>query len=477
MTDENFHKIYQSQSLATLKGAYFRFQRRTSASTDESMYGSKVCLKDERSRIQHFEANPTEPFLIMLHPTFGRPGSLAYRIWTHLERGLSKNTQTIDVSVSKLLSILNLSKNQRRIIELNNALNQLEHTKIFYHSSPFLGAKPADNVRSSFGLINTNIHCGGTWRSYEITIDPLVVDMMRGKRRYFSFNWQRIADLHPASQCFALLVLDGMTRRQIKYTRSNETGEFYYQKSYAMICDEWLAGSIPYPTPGVARKQHLNSRFKDLIECGILSDKTELTNSMVVKFYPGPGFLMDYQQLYPTITPTEKIEAEQLIKFFGTHYYGDEARTIHASDYSAAKNFINDYGSLAEAKTFIAFAIRAARLTKWNNIKFLNALGRYQKEYAQSRSSETPDKPAITEQHRDAYEKETNQMILDSYHALPPHNKSTIDAAIALESPDPSSIDIKVIQYMHIYRFTSVPTIEQWLKVASNAKKGNGVSV
>ena len=441
------------------------------------MYGSKVCLKDQRSRIQQFEADPTEPFLIMLHPTFGRPGSLAYRLWTHLERGLSKNTQTIDVSVSKLLSILNLSKNQRRIIELNNALNQLEHTKIVYHSSPFLGAKPADNVRSSFGLISSNVHCGGSWRSYEITIDPLVIDMMRGKRRYFSFNWQRIADLHPASQCFALLVLDGMTRRHIKYTRSKETGEFYYQKSYSAICDEWLSGSTPYPTPGVARKQHLNGRFKDLIKCGVLSDKTELTNSMVVKFYPGPGFLMDYQQLYPTVTPTEKIEAEQLIKFFSQLYHGNESRTIPASDYSAAKKYIFDYGSLAEAKTFVAFAVRAAQLTKWNNIKFLSALDRYRNEYDRSRSVDAPDKPAITDLHREVYEKETNQMILDSYHALPPHNKKTIDTAIALEDPDPSSFDIKVIQYMHIYRLTSVPTIEQWLKIASNVRKGVHASV
>lgn len=465
MSDEQFKKIYQSQSLATLKGAYFRFQRRTSATADESIYGSNVCLKNERSRIQQFEADPQAPFLVVLHPTYGRPGSLAYRIWTQLERRLSDNIQTINVSVSELLSMVNLAKNQKQTIQLNNALNQLENTKIMYHSTPFLKAKPADNVRSSFGLIKHNTHCGGSWPIYEITIDPLVVEMMREKRRFYSFNWERIADLHPASQCFALLVLDGMTRRYIKYMRLKETGDFYYQKSYAKICDEWLAGSTPYPTPGTARKQHLNGRIKDLIDCGILSTRSGLTNSMVVEFYPGKGFLSDYQHMHPSVSSKDKAEALELIKYFSKLYQGDENRIIPPSDHIAARQFITYYGSLGAAKSFIAFAVRSAKHTKWNDIKFLNALSRYQNQYAQSlNSTPKPDKKsALTDAQRQAYEEETNQLIIEAYHALPPHDRATIDKAIDSNTQDTIAIEEKIIQYMHIYRFVAVPTLDQWL--------------
>ena len=463
MTHEDFQKSYQAQLLTQIKGAYFQFRRRSDRQAD--LYGEDVCLRTERERIEQFEAVPDKPFLIVLHPTFGRPGSLAYRVWSALEQYLIQNTApTLDISPSKLLAMVSVKKNQSRLKELHLALHQLSSTQIHYHSRPYL--KSNANVTASFTLLS--FETLENRKSYQITIDPLIIDQLRRKKKFYIHNHNRLETLSPCSQCFALLVLDGLTRRYIKHRqRSEKSPQFFYQKSYQRICDQWLAGAKPYATVSEAMRNHLKQRIDDLVECRILSPETRLLPSMVVEFYPGAGFLEDYSALYQNAKKTDSpyAEVKELIEYFGQCYAGGN-RAPQPSDYATADKFIQQYGFQA-AKQFVHFACRQAMGSKWNDIRLMKAIEKYQDDFKVLLDQNT--KPAPVQRPDDnqiaEYDRHVSLIYKKSYQNLRTDQRKRVDemVAVGLQQLPESQKEIVTQQCVAIVSNVAVPTIQQWM--------------
>lgn len=397
------HKFYTPHSLAKIKGAIFKWRQPNKKNPKPiDIYGTTLCVETERDKIANFYADPTVPFLIILHPTFGQPGKLAYRILIGIERHLNKyHEPVIEVTLSELLLLAGVTRSQQRDEDIVIALDQLSHTEIAYHSKPYL--KTGKNIRSSFNIISYKVQKSGIHTQFTIIVDEHVTDPLLKNKQFHIYNFDRIARLDPMVQCFALCVLYQLTRRKIKHDNSGASGRWHYHKSYNFVCEHWLGGLSPRPNVSRAMQDHLSRRIEPLVKCGLLDSDSTLDSAMNLLLYPGEGFFADYELLHPkpTATADELQQRQALVELFDKNLLVD--RPTHHKDPYHAKSLIDELG-FEEAKRFVLWGAQQANVTKFD-IKYLSGLSVYKKDYQKYKPAPRP-KEALkpTQAERQAYE-------------------------------------------------------------------------
>ena len=414
MTDD-LDKYYQAHTLSRVRGVVFNFQRknRESRKLKGGIYGNDVCLQSERNKIDAFKANPSQPYLVLLHPTHGQPGSLAYRVQIALERHINKTMESgLEATSTELLRMIGLKPNIKRRAELDVALDQLQYTFVEYHSRAFF--KTRKNIQDRFSFISYSVDKSKKTPVYRIQVHSTISSELLDKRKFQVYNFNRIAHLEPFTQCFALCVLDALTRRKIKHDKSSATGAWHYNKAYNAICSQWLGGLSPRPTHSRAWSDHLKARISALVDCGILHSDSHLSKSANaptedlpfnanVLLYPGEGFLQDHDRLHPKKASIENENKEmseqvdQIIAVFNQSYLYD--RQPHESDRRGAAYWIEEYG-FEKAKQFVGWAAQQANNSNYSDLKYITGLKTFRKKY------EELAKPAALPGQTDKYTEE-----------------------------------------------------------------------
>jgi|GEM_PF-2141862 len=467
---DDFEKIYQAQCISKIKGAYFQFSRNLTKNPVVELYGETVCLESERKKIALFEADNDAPYLVVVHPTHGRPGSLAYKIWTGIEKRLSNFEQaTFETTIAGITKLANLSKKGNQSEAIEAALDQLENTIIRYHSRAFLDARNSPNETKKFSLLKYKKHKINKRVYYVITVDPLIVDQLFEKNKFYICNWDRIKGLSPANQCYAFSLIDAMTRRYIKYLKAEENGKFVYNKSHKAICIDWMGATQPRTTEAQAARQ-TNSRNKAVVDCGLLSDIPEIVaTTLNTVFQPGNGFFDDYKALYERADKYESDDKEikEIVALFGRTYFGTDKHKHSIYDFATADALIQKHG-YDEAKEFVLYTCRLAILERWNNIRQLSALNKKEyvagfNKYINAKQRDNSSNVDYTEEQHREFRSYLDQWYINHYSDLYDDQKAAVDKFIEeyfVSNPETLEYDRQnAIRRMFN---PNEPTIQQW---------------
>lgn len=458
-----FTKIYQPHALTKIRGSFFRFAPDRSG----TIYGDRICIDSDRDRIKAFEENPKQPFLLVVHPTFGRPGSHAYKIWRYLEeQHVARGNYRLHTTPLDLLRACGFKKNSDRYRDQLIALKQLEHTVVFYHSQAFLHTKPP-NKRSALKMISVDTVLKADSEkvdSFRIEVSPIISSELKSRRKFYTINADRLGALVPATHCFAVLVCDALTRRYVKYLREKEDGEWYYNKPYPRVCEDWLANTVPHKKHSEAYRKHLEPHLNELIKIELLSPKSTLTQGQLI-LYPGDGFISDYQQMY---VERYSEESEALVKYFGQQYTGNEHRVARPDDYKYATRLITAHG-FEPAKAFVYHAVRiAVHKDKWSDIQYFKAIDKYREGYFRQQQEQVI-KPANTKTESapmdpsslyTEYQAAISPRAIKHYESLTNEQKQRIDESLVTGSETEKFESLLTL--LRITANINLPTLEQW---------------
>jgi len=470
----DLQRLYQAHCVTQFRGCYFQFSKNLTKDIEQEIYGDTVCLKTERQKIEAFESNEAKPFLVVVHPTYGRPGVLAYRIWVGIERYISKSrVAKIETSGTGILKIAGLDKGGHQQKQIPTALKQLQYTTIHYHSRPFFKQKSGVNIADAFSLLKYTTHRINKRLYYTLSIDPLLEEQLFVKKRFYIVNWDTIKDLNPASQNYALMVSDGMTRRYTKFINNKENGDFVYNKAHDKVCRDFIGSHQPSTTPKGATRQ-LAKRNNDLINAKILASVPAIEGeNLNTLFRPGAAFFKDYEDIYSRSHKLKSPENEvrELIALFGRQYHGHNRRVPSITDYATADGLIQERG-YEEAKRFVIYNTRLAILSNWKDIKQLAALKKkefvdlFEDHKAKRKSPST--EPKISEQQFSDYREYLDEWYIDQYNILTDEDLKKVDLFLAEFSSNEDTITYdRQIAIQKTLRLVE-PTIQQWLNARNS---------
>jgi Replication initiator protein A len=333
---------------------------------------------------------------IVVHPEYGHPSVLAYRILQHVFLKITKEGKPFpDVVSFSYREIGRLIGRDvfggRDVQQIENAIKQLKNTEVIESTTndkKNKTRKVSYSLIVTSGIITEGTSGKGRIQAVALQIHPLIMESMR-RDHFIILNWPVIAELPPLS---ATLYKRLYLHFSNLYQNKHGSASLSFEKDYETTCAEWFGGLKPMPYKAQIERQ-LKPHFDALKRAGLIKSAEVMrrTNGLGSKivFKPGKGFFRDYDHFYlgkgMRILQFERAADEARVQkplaitryFFeqrlGTTNFGD--RRFTEGDIQFARDLIERI-SYDECRPFIDFALASAKTTKFE-MKTLRGIQQY----------------------------------------------------------------------------------------------------
>ncbi len=405
--------FYQAIPVSEIQGQFFNFARNKKQSP-------AMEIDTERAKLKALYKNlPTERcFEILYNPVFAKPGPLAYRLWTGLEKLVSDMGSdfdgTVKLSMRQMATISRRSYSGKTAEELNDAIDQLENHKIHYwypdtsmpNDDGSLGMKEA-----KFTFIEQVTRVREDRKStpyyYVLKVPDIILGFIFHDRYFFCMSWDRIDALSPHAHSMARILYRYMSYRYSKEQSKN----FVYKKDYATICKNWLGGLTPHSELNAVKRKHLAPRLDPIVASGLLASYEVAANAnktgFNVQFVPGEAFFQDFGSFYNKQLPLDfssyskednnsdshpksiDDNSFELLAHFHNSWFGVERahQDYVTAEIKLAQIIMSEEANLTDAKGFVNWAILKARETNFKMRTFA-AIKQYRATWKDERRRE-----------------------------------------------------------------------------------------
>lgn len=334
------------------------------------------------------DGSPERRVTIELHPSYGQPSVLAYRVLQAIFKKITDGgvpaSGTVSFSqreLARLAGRQTFGGTQSK--QLFHALMQLHRTGI---SAALVDRETKEWRRADFVLITKLLTSGrGTQVSAcVVSLETKIIESLN-KRHWACFNWERMRELEP----IGMALYKRLFRHFSNLYQSARTPEaLRFEKDYDAILAEWLGGLKPERYASRVAQQlgaHLDAvAATGLIRRWQIAKKAD-ARGLKITFYPGKAFFGDYDQFYrsPLMPPVRTVrdrnfravqQPHELVAYF--HERRGQAPTMfHAKEVAFASGLLDRY-SYDDARDLIDYAIDEARKTHFE-MRFLTAIKQY----------------------------------------------------------------------------------------------------
>jgi hypothetical protein len=354
---------------------------------------------------------------IVVHPEYGHPSVLAYRILQHVFLKITKEGKPFpDVVSFSYREIGRLIGRDvfggRDVQQIENAIKQLKNTEVIETTTSEMKNKTRKVSYSlivTSGIITEGTTGKGRIQAVALQIHPLIMESMR-RDHFIILNWPVIADLPPLS---ATLYKRLYLHFSNLYQNQHSATSLSFEKDYETTCAEWFGGLKPWRYKADIERQ-LKPHFEALKRAGLIKSAEIIRRAkgagFKIVFKPGKGFFRDYDHFYlgkgTRILQFERAADEAKVQkplvitryFFeqrlGTTNLDDQRFT--EGDIQFARDLIERIG-YDECRPFIDFALTSAKSTKFE-VKTLRGIEQYL--VAWEANKEQREKARVKEQQR-----------------------------------------------------------------------------
>jgi hypothetical protein len=344
------------------------------------------------------DADGTErPVSVEVHPTYGQPSVLAYKIVQAIFLKMTKAGEPYPNAVAftqrELARLVGKSWGGTQSQQLYHALSQLQSTRI---TCSVHNKETKEYFEITFTFLVT-ILCSSKEKSITECVvqvhDAIVASLNRNHAIWLNYN--RLRTLDTIGMVFyKRLFFHFSNTYRVNTTRST----FKFEKDYEDICREWLGGLKPEKYKSRIEKQ-LGKYLESVKATGLIS-RYEIAarvrgNGFKLIFYPGQGFYDDYQDFYLR-TPKRSVQLPermvsnpqplQLVAYFH-ELMGHSHKEFTEKERSQAAELLKAYSD-EEAKAFIEHAIAQGKKTNFG-MQFFGAVLGYQGSWTATRARAT----------------------------------------------------------------------------------------
>lgn len=286
-------RLMEEINILRLEGSLFCFDPRAAKQRQ-----GRVTLEDARR----------QPLTIEIHPSYGQPSVLAYRVLQAVflkltdegcaptEDGRCLYLDTISFSQRELAALAGRAWGGRTSKELYDAIMQLQSTKVIGS----LYDKETDSWRITSFVVVPSAYFAGRGKTLTRCTLRLAHEVVASinRRHVAFFNLYRLAALETLG-----LVLYKRTFFHLSNLNADHKSHasLAFTKDYETICREWLGGLKPQRYKADIVKQ-LGRHLDALKASGLLRryviEKNVAGSGFNLTFYPGRGFFEDYRLYY-----------------------------------------------------------------------------------------------------------------------------------------------------------------------------------
>jgi len=363
-----------------LEGRYFSF--------DPKHSNTAPARQKFQSAERHLE--------IIVHPSYGRPSVVAYRILQHVFLKITKEGKPFPDMVS--FSYREIGRLLGRDIfggkdlaQIERAISQLKNTEIIettFSEKTNQTRKIRYSLIVTSGIITEGTGENGRVKTVALQVHPLIMESMR-RDHFIILNWATIAELPPLS---ATLYKRLYLHFSNLYQNEHNAQSLTFEKDYAAVCEEWFGGLQPRTFKAEIERQ-LKAHFAALKQSGLVKTAEIIRRTkgegFKLVFKPGKGFFRDYENFYlgkhTRILQFERAADEAQIqqplvvaRYFLEQRLGSVAPDdayFSDGDIEFARELIARFG-LNECRPFIDYALASAKATKFD-IKTLRGTRQY----------------------------------------------------------------------------------------------------
>ncbi len=368
-------RLFEETNVLRLEGLLFCFDPR-----EARRRTGKLSVEDGEGRRVEIE----------LHPSYGQPSVLAYRVLQAIFKKLSDQGLPASGKVSfsqrelaRLVGRAGFGGHQSQ--QLFHALMQLHRTGI---SAELLDKETKEWARADFLLVTSLLTSGRGTVNRQLSecvvqLEPKIVESLR-KRHWACFNWTRMQQLEP----IGMAIYKRLHRHfsNLYETKATARG-LRFEKDYEDLLGEWLGGLKPEGYVSRIEKQ-LGPHLDAITETGLLSKwavaKRADGRGFKLTFWPGKGFFEDYEGFYrnagiaPRATASADVRAIQQPHEIVAHFHerrGHSADMYDAKEVAFASQLLDRYG-LDEVRSLIDWSIAKAEETRFE-MRYLMAIRQY----------------------------------------------------------------------------------------------------
>ena len=239
--------------------------------------------------------------VIDVHPSYGQPSVLAYRILQAIFKKITDEgfpiSDTVSFSQRELARLTGqTSFGGRQSQQMIRALRQLHRTGI---SASLLSKETKQWVRLDFVVIPKMMTSGRGSELHEcvVQVEGKIIESLN-QRHWACFNWGRLQTLEPIGMAIYKRLYRHFSNL---YDPKKAVVELKFEKDYEDILAEWLGGLRPEPYASQIKRQlapHLNAILNTrLIRRWDVVKKAD-GSGYKLTFWPGKGFFEDYGWFY-----------------------------------------------------------------------------------------------------------------------------------------------------------------------------------
>ncbi len=383
-------RLLQEINLLRLEGTLFCFDPR-----EAKRRRGTLTLTDARK----------QPVTIEIHPNYGQPSVLAYKVLqaiflklteqgcTPTEDGLCLYNDTVSFSQRELARLVGRVWGTSASQQLFEAVMQLQSTRIVAS----LYDKALDEWRTATFYVTPSAYFAGrndTLTRCAVQLAPQVMASLN-RRHIAFFNLQRLSTLDTIGLVLykrvffhlSNLMQEGKGRTALRYT-----------KDYEAICKEWLGGLKPLRYQSKILQEQLGRHLEAIQATGLIRrytlEKNAKGKGFNLTFYPGKGFFEDYELYYlkaskprrlTQAAELQEVKALELVAHFH-RILGHKQARFEEHETAYADELLAKHGE-AEVRDLIGYAVERAGQTGFAMLYF-GALKRFVEDWSANRTRE-----------------------------------------------------------------------------------------
>jgi hypothetical protein len=338
------------------------------------------------------------PVSIDIHPRFGQPSIIAYKIvqavFLKLTEAGAPYPNVVSFSQRELGRLIGRDTwggtSSRQVY---HAMMQLQKTGI---SCSIHNKETKEHFEMNFSFFSTTMFSSKDKSINECVVqihDAIVASLNRNHAIWL--NYDRLRTLDTIGMVFYKRLFFHLSNT---YHTNTTRSTFKLEKDYEDICREWLGGLKPEKYK--SRIEEQLGRYLASVQATGLIRRFEIAprvrgNGFKLVFYPGDGFYQDYTDFYlkqpkRTAQLPERTGAAahplQLVAYFH-ELMGHSHNNYTAKEREQAAELIKVYGE-QEARAFVEHAVKEGKNTSYK-MQFLGATLGYRDSWSVSRTRAT----------------------------------------------------------------------------------------
>ena len=317
------------------------------------------------------------PVSIDIHPKYGQPSVLAYKIVQAVFLKITEKsypyTNTVTFSQRELARLVGRVWSGVTSRQIYHAMMQLQKTSI---TCSMQNKETKEHIEVNFYFLPETWFSkrDGSIKACLVKVsDPIVNSLNR--RHIAFFNLQKLNTLDTIGMVLYKRVFFHLSNI---YTPNKARGKHVIEKDYVDVCTEWLGGLKPEKYISRVRQQ-LGKHLNGLKATGLIGQyevKTRADGKVLkLVFHAGEGFFEDYAEYYVTQQQNRKENSQEalsvrhiqkpfeLVAYFHERM-GHSGNTFLEKEMAQASGLLKRF-SEADVRELIDYAVDAGRQSKY----------------------------------------------------------------------------------------------------------------